>query len=185
MSHVGKEKEGQENSQSAEEPSEKPWFKFWPEGVRKHIDFPEVPLHGLLEGTAEKFPEHTAIVYFNKTMTYRELNDLSDRFATALDDLGVKKGDKVAIFLPNTPQFVISYYGITKIGAVETAISPLYKEREVEHQLNDSEAETVVVLDALLPHLRKGFGKHQGQKGDCDKFERVHACSAQLFWVRC
>ena len=138
-----------------EEPSEKPWFKFWPEGVRKHIDFPEVPLHGLLEETAEKFSEHTAIVYFNKVMTYRELNHLSDRFATALDGLGVKKGDKVAIFLPNIPQFVISYYGITKIGAIETAISPLYREREVEHQLNDSEAETVVVLDALYPILEK------------------------------
>jgi long-chain acyl-CoA synthetase len=138
-----------------EEPSEKPWLKFWPEGVRKHIDFPEVPLHGLLEGTAEKFPEHTAIVYFNKMMTYRELNHLSNRFATALNGLGVKKGDKVAIFLPNTPQFVISYYGIAKIGAVETAISPLYREREVAHQLNDSEAETVVVLDALYPILEK------------------------------
>ncbi|MGD0495255.1 MAG: long-chain fatty acid--CoA ligase [Candidatus Bathyarchaeia archaeon] len=138
-----------------EEPSEKPWFKFWPEGVRRHIDFPEVPLHGLLEETAEKFPEHTAIVYFNKVMTYRELNNLSDRFATALDGLSVKKGDKVAIFLPNIPQFVISYYGITKIGAIETAISPLYREREVAHQLNDSEAETVVVLDALYPILEK------------------------------
>lgn len=138
-----------------EEPAEKPWFKFWPEGVPKHIDFPEIPLHGLLSETAQKFPEHTAIVYFNKTMTYRDLKQFSDRFATALDGLGVKKGDKVAIFLPNLPQFVISYYGIIEIGAIETAISPLYKEREVEHQLNDSEAETVIVLDSLYPILEK------------------------------
>jgi long-chain acyl-CoA synthetase len=137
------------------EPAEKTWFKFWPEGVRKHIDFPEIPLHGLLAATAEKYPENTAIVYFNKGMTYRELNHLSDRFATALDGLGVRKGDKVAIFLPNIPQFVISYYGISKAGAIETAISPLYREREVAHQLNDSEAETVVVLDALYPILEK------------------------------
>jgi long-chain acyl-CoA synthetase len=138
-----------------EQPAEKPWFKFWPEGVRKHIDFPEIPLHGLLAETAEKFPERTAIVYFNKTMTYRDLKHFSDRFATALDGLGVKKGDKVAIFLPNIPQFIISYYGISEIGAIETAISPLYREREVAHQLNDSEAETVVVLDALYPILEK------------------------------
>ena len=141
-----------------EEPAgsrEKPWFRFWPDGVRKHIDYPEVPLHGLLAGTAEKYPEQIAIVYFNKAMTYRVLNHLSDKFATALDGLGVRKGDKVAIFVPNIPQFVISYYGITKIGAVETAISPLYREREVAHQLNDSEAETVVVLDALYPILEK------------------------------
>jgi len=140
-----------------EEPAEKPWFKFWPEGVRKHIDFPEIPLHGLLAETAEKFPEQTAIVYFNKRMTYRDLKQFSDRFATALDGLGVKKGDKVAIFLPNIPQFIISYYGISEIGAIATAISPLYKEREVAHQMNDSQAETVVVLDALYPTLEKGL----------------------------
>jgi long-chain acyl-CoA synthetase len=137
------------------EPTEKPWFKFWPEGVPKHIDFPEVPLQELLIKSAKDFPEKPAIVYYDKEMTYRDLNNLSDKFAAALDGLGVKKGDKVAIFLPNIPQFVISYYGIVKIGAIETAISPLYKEREVEHQLNDSEAETVVVLDALYPILER------------------------------
>lgn len=142
-----------------QEPVEKPWFRFWPEGVRKHIDFPEVPLHSLLEEASKKFPEQTAIIYFDKAMSYRELNHLSDKFATALDGLGVRKGDKVAIFLPNIPQFIISYYGIAKIGAIETAISPLYKEREVEHQLNDSEAETIVVLDALYPTLEKVLAK--------------------------
>ena len=137
------------------EPAEKPWFKFWPVGVRKHIDFPEIPLQELLMKSAREFPEKTAILYFDKGMTYRELNNLSDKFAAALDGLGVKKGDKVAIFLPNIPQFVISYYGIVKTGAIVTAISPLYKEREVEHQLNDSEAETIVVLDALYPILER------------------------------
>jgi long-chain acyl-CoA synthetase len=135
--------------------TEKPWFKFWPESVPKHIDFPEIPLHELLRKSAREFPEKTAIVYFDKEMSYRELDNLSDKFGGALDGLGVKKGDKVAIFLPNIPQFVISYYGITKAGAIETAISPLYKEREVEHQLNDSEAETIVVLDALYPILER------------------------------
>jgi len=134
---------------------EKPWFKFWPEGVPKHIDFPEIPLHELLARTAQEFPAHIATIYFDKEMTYQELNNLSDKFAAALDGLGVKKGDKVAIFLPNIPQFIISYYGIIKIGAILTAISPLYKEREVEHQLNDSEAETVVVLDVLYPILER------------------------------
>jgi len=134
---------------------EKPWFKFWPEGVPKHIDFPEIPLHQLLAKTAQEYPDHIATVYFDKQMTYRELNHLTDKFATALASLGVKKGDKVAIFLPNIPQFIISYYGSIKTGAIETAISPLYKEREVEHQLNDSEAETIIVLDALYPILEK------------------------------
>jgi long-chain acyl-CoA synthetase len=141
-----------------EEP-EKPWLKFWPEGVPKHIEYSRVPLSDFLKNTAKSHPTHPAIVYFDKKMTYKELDVASDRFATALSDLGVKKGGIVAIFLPNIPQFVISYYGAIKIGAVETAISPLYKEREVEHQLVDSEAETIVVLDALYPVLEKVLAK--------------------------
>jgi long-chain acyl-CoA synthetase len=140
------------------EAAEKPWFKFWPEGVPRHIDYPNVPLSELLAKTAREFPEHTAIVYFDKAMTYQDLNNFVDKFATALAALGVKKADKVAIFLPNLPQFIISYYGAMKAGAVATAISPLYKERELEHQLNDSEAETIVILDALYPVLEKVIG---------------------------
>lgn len=137
------------------QPTEKPWFKFWPEGVRKHIDYPKIPLSDFLKNTAENHPNETAIVYFDKELTYAELDAAADRFASALNGLGVKKGDKVAIFLPNIPQFVMAYYGTIRIGAVETAISPLYKEREVEHQLSDSEAETLVVLDLLYPIAEK------------------------------
>jgi long-chain acyl-CoA synthetase len=134
---------------------QKPWFKFWPEGVPKHIEYPEVPLCDLLRKTAENYPNNTALVYFDKQITYKELNLATDRFAAALWDMGVKKGDRVALFLPNTPQFVISYYGSIKLGAIPTTISPLYKEREVEHQLSDSEAETLVVLDLLYPIAEK------------------------------
>lgn len=138
---------------------EKPWYKFWPEGVPKHIDYPEVPLFELLRKTAEKYPDKTAIVYFDRKITYNELNVASDKFTTALVDMGVKKGDKVAIFLPNVPQFVMAYYGVIKTGAIATAISPLYKEREVEHQLSDSEAETIVTLDLLYPLVEKVWEK--------------------------
>jgi len=139
--------------------SEKPWFRSWPEGVPRSIEYPAASLSDLLKTKAEKYPSKTAIVYFDKPMTYRELDSASDRFATALSDLGVKKGDKVALFLANMPQFVIAYYGVLKIGAIETAISPLYKEREVEHQLSDSEAETIVVLDVLYPIVQKVMDK--------------------------
>jgi long-chain acyl-CoA synthetase len=135
--------------------SDKPWFKFWPEGVPKHIEYPLVSLAEILRKSARANPNQTSTVYFDKRLTYGELDDAVDRFAAALTAIGVKKGDKVAIFLPNMPQFVISYYGTLRIGAVETAISPLYKEREVEHQLKDSEAETIVVLDALYPILER------------------------------
>jgi long-chain acyl-CoA synthetase len=138
---------------------EKPWYKFWPEGVPKHIDYPEIPLFQFLRDTAGKYPDKTAIVYFDRKITYKELDTLTDKFATALTDFGVKKGDKVAIFLPNIPPFIMAYYGAIKTGAIVTAISPLYKEREVEHQLNDSEAETIVVLDLLYPIVEKVWQK--------------------------
>jgi len=136
-------------------PVEKPWFKFWPKDVPRHIEYPQISLSQLLTRTAEKAPQQTAIIFFNRKITYTQLDQASDRFAAALAAQGVKKGDKVAIFLPNIPQFVIAYYGTLKLGAIETAISPLYKEREVEHQLVDSEAETVVMLDVLYPVLEK------------------------------
>jgi long-chain acyl-CoA synthetase len=139
--------------------AEKPWFKFWPKDVPRHIEYPSISLSQLLIRTAEKTPQQTAMIYFNRKITYAQLDQASDRFAAALAAQGVKKGDKVAIFLPNIPQFIIVYYGALKLGAVETAISPLYKEREVEHQLADSEAETIVILDVLYPILEKVLEK--------------------------
>ena len=158
---TGKEsaKEEPAKVQPAPAPKEKPWYKFWPEGVPRHIDYPEIPLFELLRRTAKMYPDNVSIVYFDKPITYRELDRLSDKFATALVGLGVKQGDKVALFLPNIPQFIISYYGTIKMGGIVTAVSPLYKEREVEHQLNDSEAETIVVMDAFYPVLEKVLPK--------------------------
>jgi long-chain acyl-CoA synthetase len=133
----------------------KPWFTNWPEEVPKSIAYPQVPLFEILRATAQKHPEKTAISYFENEISYSELDSLSDKFAAALSKLGVQKGNKVALFLPNVPQFIIAYFGILKVGAVTTAISPLHKEREVEYQLSDSEAETIVVLDSLYPIVEK------------------------------
>ncbi len=134
---------------------ERPWFRFWPEGVPKHIEYPLIPLSELLKNTAQKYPNSVATIYFDRGITYKGLDTATDKFAAALSKLGVKKGDKVALFLPNVPQFIVSYYGALRIGAIVTAISPLYKEREVEHQLVDSEAETIVSLDMLFPIVEK------------------------------
>ncbi|UCD97254.1 MAG: long-chain fatty acid--CoA ligase [Candidatus Bathyarchaeota archaeon] len=133
----------------------RPWFQSWPTDIPKHLEYPEIALPSLFDETVRKYPDKSALVYFNREFTYRELKLLADRFASALSELGVRKGDRVAIFLPNIPQFVIAYYGLMKIGAVASAISPLYKEREVEHQLRDSEAETLVLLDLLYPTVEK------------------------------
>ena len=130
---------------------EKTWFKQWPANVPKHLEYPAIPLHELLSKTAKEYPNQTAIAFVENELSYSELAALSDSFAAALAALGVKKGDCVAVFLPNVPQFIIAYYGALKAGAVLTAISPLHREREVEYQLADSQAQTIVVLDQLYP----------------------------------
>jgi long-chain acyl-CoA synthetase len=137
----------------------KPWFRSWPKDLPKNFEYPKVPLHAILEKTAKEHPEKAAVAYFEREITYRELDSLSNQFAVALNALSVKKDDRVAVFLPNIPQFVIAYYGVLKAGAVLTAISPLHREREVEHQLKDSEAETVVALDPLYPIVEKVWRK--------------------------
>jgi len=124
-------------------------LKFWPEGVPQTIGYPEISLPQMLRNAARKFPENSATVFYGARISYREMDALTDRFATALQGLGVRKGDRVAIFLPNCPQFVIGYYGALKAGAIVVACSPLYKERELEYQLNDSGAETILTLDLL------------------------------------
>jgi long-chain acyl-CoA synthetase len=138
---------------------EKPWFRFWPCDLPKDIEYPAVPLSESLKETAKEYPEKTAVVYFEGEITYGELDSLSDQFAAALAKLGVEKGDRVAIFLPNIPQFVIAYFGILKAGAVLTAISPLHREREAEYQLCDSEAKAIIALDSLYPVVEKVWGR--------------------------
>lgn len=129
---------------------DKPWYKSWPPNMPKHIDYPMVPLFQLLRITSKKYPERKAISYFENNISYAELDALSDQFASSLVNKGVKQNDRVAIFLPNSPQFVIAYYGILKAGAVVTTLNPFHKEREVEQQLADSEAETIVTLNSLF-----------------------------------
>ena len=133
-----------------------PWFNSWPAQVPKHIRASHRFLSKKSFTKAPKnFPQKTAIVYGEREITYAQLESLSNQFANSLVKLGVKKGDRVAIFLPNIPQFIIAYFGILKAGAVVTAISPLHREREVEYQLNDSGAQTIVALDSLYPIVAK------------------------------
>ena len=131
----------------------------WPEGVPFTLKYPEIPVYALLDESAEKHPDATALIYQDKRITYQELKEEVDRFATALQKMGVARRDKVALFLPNIPQFVISYYGALKAGAIVTAISPLYKEREAVHQIHDSGAETLVILDLLYPAVENVMGE--------------------------
>ena len=140
---------------------EKLWFKNWPKDVPKHLNYPEVPLFDLLRQAAKKHPKSPAITYLDNEITYEELDMLSDKFSAAIANLGVGKGDCVAFFLPNIPQFIIGFYGALKVGAVLTAISPMHRERELEFQLSDSEAKVVLALDSLLPIVEAVWKKTQ------------------------
>ena len=134
---------------------DKKWFKFWPINVPDTIDYPIVSLQDLLRTTAKKYPDQIAIIYFNDEITYGELNILSDQFAAGLSKVNIKKGDRVALFLNNIPPFIIAYFGILKIGAVVTTISPMHREREVNYQLINSGAKSIVTLNSLYPIIEK------------------------------
>lgn len=128
--------------------------RFWPEGWPRSLSYPEVPVTALLANTARRAPNRIAMVFAGLELTYSELLELSRRFAGVLATLGVKKGDRVAIHLPNCPQFAIAYYGLLRIGAIFTPLSPLLSPREAQHQLADSGAETLISLDLLFPSIK-------------------------------
>src|SRR5918996_3295062 len=107
------------------------------EFFRAPIDMPEIPFGEMLWESAQRFPEKIAVIFQGQKISYRELDGLASSFANALANLGVKKGDRVALFMTNRPEYLISVYGIARLGAVFTPLNPAYKEAEVEHQLND------------------------------------------------
>ncbi|EKP95558.1 long-chain-fatty-acid--CoA ligase [Thermaerobacter subterraneus] len=138
-----------------EEIRQRPWLRYYPAGVRPHLNYPEIPLQRLLERAAEMRPRQAAVHFFGRTMTYGELNQLANRFARVLANLGIRPGDRVALMMPNCPQFVIAYYGALKAGAVVVNCNPLYSPRELEFQLNDSGARVIVALDLMYPTVRQ------------------------------
>lgn len=131
----------------------KPWIASYPPETAPSLEYPRVSLTHFLEQSAATYPDNNAIYFMGKRITYRELLDLSYQFANGLIKRGVKKGDRVAIMLPNVPQTVICYYGALFAGATVVMTNPLYTERELIHQLNDSGAETIITLDLLYKRV--------------------------------
>ncbi len=130
---------------------EKTWLHHYDQGVPATIEYPRVPLFRLLEQTVDRFPDRKAVSFLGASLTYRELDGLANKFAHSLRDLGIGKGDRVGLLLPNCPQFVICYYGALKAGATVVATNPLYVEREVEQQFNDAGIKLAVVFSRRYP----------------------------------
>ena len=135
--------------------NDKKWIVHYPDEVSVSIDQEFRSLQSYLREAAEKHPEKAALHFMGKEMTYQEVYQEALRFAYQLQRLGVEKGDRVAIMLPNTPQSVICYYGALFAGAVVVQTNPLYVEREIEHQMKDSGAKVIVCLDLLFPRVEK------------------------------
>ncbi len=124
------------------------WTKNYDPDVPKSLSIPVKPLYSILDESAEKYGGHTAVIFYGKKITYSELLELSKRFAKALqEEMGIGKGDTVALVLPNSPQFIIAYYGALRIGATVSPANPLYTPRELRHHFTTSEAKVVVALD--------------------------------------
>jgi long-chain acyl-CoA synthetase len=133
----------------------RPWIKWYLKGVAPDVTIEEKSVVDTFNETTEKWKDKTAVIFYGRKMNYRELRDQVDRFATALHDLGIKKGDKVALLLLNSPQFIIAYMGALKAGATLTAISPVYVSPEIKYQLEDSGARMLVCLDILYDNVEK------------------------------
>ena len=132
---------------------EKLWEKHYPEDMPINMEYGTLPLQTYLKDAAEKSPQKAAIHFMGNELTFLELYHSALKVANYLQEIGIKKGDRIAIMLPNTPQSVISYYGILFAGGVVVQTNPLYMERELEYQMNDSGAKAIITLDILFPRV--------------------------------
>jgi long-chain acyl-CoA synthetase len=132
---------------------ERPWLKFYEPGVPHHIQYPDIPLYRLLDNAVRDFPEKEAIIFQGRKITYRQLGEEVAHVSSGLAQRGLKKGQRMAIMLPNCPQYVAAYYAILKIGGIAVNVSPMYVERELEFQLKDAGVEAILALRDFYPRL--------------------------------
>ena len=152
---------------------DKLWHKSYAPNVPKSLDYEKVTISEALTRSAKNFPNHTALSYMGKKITYAELDRLVNSFARALQGLGIQEGDKVGVCLPNIPQVIISNLAIFRIGAVTVQNNPLYTERELAYQLNDSDAKMVITLALLIPRIVKIKTK--------TKIEKIIGCHVNTY----
>ncbi|MBN4054087.1 long-chain fatty acid--CoA ligase [Nitrospira defluvii] len=138
---------------------DRPWLNYYESKVPSALPYPETPLFQFIVDSAKQHPDKCALSFYGKETSYRTLDEQTNRFAHALSQLGVNKGDRVAVMLPNIPQCVIAYYGTLKLGAIVVMTNPLYVEREIQVQMADSGVETIVALDFFYGRIAKILSK--------------------------
>ena len=133
----------------------KPWLAHYDKGVPQTIEYPKAPLFYFLEEAARKYPDRACTIFKGAVISYKEMDAQTDAMAAALVEMGVKKGDRVGIFMPNLPQFVIAYYGILKAGAAVVAINPTYPVDEIIMPVNDANIEIIFTLSRFYDKVKK------------------------------
>jgi len=134
--------------------NDRPWLAHYDRGVPQTIEYPKAPLFHFLEEAARKYPDRACTIFKGAVISYKEMNALTDHMAAALVEMGVKKGDRVGIFMPNTPQFVIAYFGILKVGGVVVAVNPTYPPDEVIIPVDDANIEIMFTLTKFYGVLK-------------------------------
>lgn len=155
---------------------ERPWYRSWPAYLAKETDVVPAPLYSIITNGARKYGQNLCVGYQGKSLTYSQIDELSSRFASSLLGLGLKKGDRVAIYSPNTPQFVMAYYGILKAGGIVVPCSPLYRERELEAQLKDSGSKFLVAANDVV----RGNDLYASVEGCRDRLPIAHVITASV-----
>lgn len=134
----------------------RPWLKNYDEGVPPDVEVPEKPLYWILEEAARQFPDRVALYFYGYKMTYRELLEQAEKFAGYLRSKGIGPGDVVSLFLPNSPQFAIAYYGTLMAGATVSPMNVLYGPTLIRHQLEDNGAKILVAIDMFKEKIEAG-----------------------------
>lgn len=138
---------------------DRPWLRHYDAAVPHHLEYPSIPLYRLLDDSAARQPDHPCTNFFGKRLSYRAVKEASDRLAASLQGMGVRPGDRVALLLPNSPQFIIAYNAILKAGAVVVPLNPLYTERELAFHLGDSGSQTAITIPLFLEKVTALVGK--------------------------
>ena len=131
----------------------RPWFAHYDAFVPRITEIWDKPLYAILDEAAEKYPNRAAVIFQNTKISYKQLHEKAEIFAGALKRLGVKTGQRVALMMPNMPQTVVAFWGIIKAGGVVVMTNPLYMEKEIIANMQDSGAEHIVMLDLLWPRV--------------------------------
>ena len=135
--------------------NERPWIAHYDKGVPATIDYPKEPLFYFLDESARKYPDRACTIFKGAVISFREMNDLTDHISAALVDMGVKKGDRVGIFMPNIPQFVMAYFGILKAGGVVVAVNPTYPVTEILKPVKDADIQIMFVMSRFYETVKK------------------------------